>query len=86
MKKKYTSLKNFIETGSRDEEYVYHTGFLMSDRVDNDAIIKTADYALEWYQRGFINLFQRKIGPHMYEYIACRVMGVGPRKFTGCYA
>lgn len=84
-KKKYASLKDLVNNGAQGDEYVYHIGSLMCDRVDNDTLSKDANYALEWYQRGFIELYQRRIAADTYSYVAKRVY-IGSRPFVGCYA
>ena len=89
---KFKSFKKFIETSDRGDKYVYHRGFLMVDRKNNDIVAKTAQNALDWYEKGILNLVQRKISEGteniapVYEYVAVRVYNVNPRPFVGCYA
>lgn len=85
MKNKFKSFKSFVDEGQRGDEYVYHTGLLAKDRKENDVLNKAASNALEWYQKGLIDLFQRRVGKYSCEYIARRVTHVGARKFRGCY-
>jgi len=89
---KYTSLRKFLDEAKRGEKYVYHTGFLCEDIMQNEVLAKANEKIWSAYMRGLIDLVQRKVktdthseGP-VYEYIAVRTTHVGPRVFTGCYA
>lgn len=75
----------FINDAERGDSFVYHTGSLAIDRQGNDALDKQASDMLEYYQRGFVELIQRRVGKNKFEYVAVRTMDVGRRYFTGCY-
>lgn len=81
---KYKSLKHFVNESGRNETYVYHTGNLAIDRTNNESLNKRANYALEQYQEGFIELVQKKMKDKT-AYMAIRSYHEGKRPFRGCY-
>lgn len=83
--KSFNNLNQFINDASRGDTYVYHTGCLAFDRQGNDLLDKRASEMLEYYQRGFVELIQRRVGKNKFEYTAVRTNNVGRRYFTGCY-
>lgn len=83
--KKYNTIKQFVSNAKDGERFVYHSGDLASDRKDNDDLNKVALTAMDYYQRGFVELFQKKLSRGKYEYIAERCTNVGRRFFRGCY-
>lgn len=85
MKNKFKSFRTFMDEGRRGEEYIYHTGLLAKDRRENDILNKVANNALDGYQRGSIDLFQRRVSKYICEYVARRTPQSGQRKFKGCY-
>lgn len=72
MKKKYINLLTWYKTARWREEVEYHRGFLMSDRKTNIHLSECADIALRCCETGHLILFQRKIGPNVYSYVARR--------------
>lgn len=83
---KYGSLDSFVTNAEKNEKYVYHRGFLMSDIDDpaytaktRDSFKKTSKQVWDWYLKGFITLVQKKLDDSCFEYIAIRTMGVGAR-------
>jgi len=82
---KFRNLKAFVDEGKKGDKYVYHTGMLSIDRQENDLLNKTANDILELYQRGFVEIFQRRLGKNKFEYYAIRTNDVGRRYFSGCY-
>lgn len=80
-----SAAKSFINRAKRGEVLVYHTGNLSMDRRDNDDLNEVADFFMEYYQKGFVELIQRRKTPRRYEYVAIRTDNVGKRFFKGCY-
>lgn len=85
MAKKYNTLKAFVADSRKGERFVYHSGDLAQDRKSNDLLNMTALQALDFYQRGFVELVQKRNGKHSYDYLAVRTIDVGRRYFKGCY-
>ncbi len=83
---RFRSLKSFVEKATKNERFVYHRGLLGLDRNEDRNVAEKADMALDYYTRGFIELFQAKKGPSDYEYIAVRTMDIGLRPWIGCYS
>lgn len=81
-----TTLKGFINKSRRGDEFIYHVGDLARDRKDNPTLNEVAHQAMDFFQRGFLELCQRRLGDNSYEYVAVRTTDVGRRPFTGCYA
>lgn len=69
-------LKKQIDGASSGEIIVYYTGELGRDAdfgrfdVEKSDIAAVRDNAFDCYKRGLVNLVQRKVGEHKFEYIA----------------
>lgn len=83
--KKYNSFKKFIAESERGDVFVYHTGDLPNDRKGNEVLNELALSGLDYFQRGFVELAQKRLGKANYEYRAIRTNDVGRRYFKGCY-
>lgn len=77
-------LKKFVNKSQFGDRHVYHTGSLSNDRQKDSDLNDTAKEALELYQKGLIELIQKKIGKNNYQYIAVRTE-TERRYFSGCY-
>lgn len=85
MTKKHSTLKTFVTGSRKGDRFVYHAGDLAQDRKNSEQINAVALEALDFYQRGFIELVQKRNGKHNYDYLAVRTVDVGRRFFKGCY-
>ena len=84
IKNTFSTLKKFAENSQRGESHVYYQGFLVRDRSNDNTTNIIAEEALEYYQRGVVELVQRKISDCEYQYIAVR-SAAGKRPFVGAY-
>lgn len=84
IKNKFPTLKKFAENSQRGDTHVYHQGFLILDRSKDNTANIIAEEALEYYQRGVVELVQKKISDFEYQYIAVRA-AAGKRPFVGSY-
>lgn len=69
----------WLKTAKHRDRYIYHTGFLMRDRLQLSPygyvptpIHHVANTVWFAYEKGLVFLFQRRRGPMDYEYIASR--------------
>lgn len=75
--------ESMVRNARPGESFVYHVGNLSADRVTPDRFHTpfeaVARRMLHLYERGFVDLVQRKIDADVYEYIAIRKREPRPR-------
>jgi hypothetical protein len=65
-------VQDFLQNGT--SEVVYHTGFLANDRQwMTKQQRKMVNELRHLAEQGYFHLFQRRIGPNKFEYIARRI-------------
>ncbi len=52
------------------QHLVYHVGYLPHDRTSDARVAEVAEEAQQLYQRGLIELLQRRRDEYFYEYVA----------------
>jgi hypothetical protein len=95
-KKRLMECKSKLQALRRGDRFVYHEGFLWSDRVewtvnnrkidDIIAIDEIGKEALDLCDRGHVTLVQRRKGPYVWQYIAVGLKEpeqpkIGPRLY-----
>jgi hypothetical protein len=58
------------EENMKKNEIVYHVGYIAVEREEDPRVAVKAEYWMKKYERGLVFLFQRRIGPKTWEYIA----------------
>lgn len=68
----------WVNDAKRGQSVVYHSGNLQFDRADNGGpafrqVNRLADFAYESYQRGHVELKQRRVSDGVCAYMATRL-------------
>ena len=87
-------ITDFVRDAKHGDRLMYHLGSLGSERqcgtafetIHSGAVHMVGLAAFKAAEEGKVRLFQRKIAPSVYEYIAERCIPDQPIEWEGCYA
>jgi hypothetical protein len=67
------TFEKWLQSSRNNDNYVYHTGFLVKDANGNYELRSFANNVLKIANQKMIHLFQKKIKENVYEYRAVRI-------------